>query len=87
MVATFASLKAAVQRYLDTGEISSRGVATSLIQKVDAAERAHADGRSDDARAGLSSFVDEVRAQRGKKISERSADLLVADALWVSERL
>lgn len=87
VIATFASLKATVQRFLAAGEISNHGIATSLTKKVEAAERAQADGRSDDARAVLASLADEVRAQRGKKISESAAAVLIADAQWVSERL
>lgn len=87
VVATFRSLREAVKRFHAEGEIRNAGVATSLLSQVAAAEASAARGRTEAARGALDAFVSLVRAQRGKHVSVRAADVLAADALYVKERL
>lgn len=54
-----------------------RGLENSLLAKLEAALRAIDEGRTADACASLRAFANEVKAQRGKKITESQADALL----------
>jgi hypothetical protein len=76
VTATPESLEATVYRLLDSGEIDNQGIARSLVAKI-----------GPPLSKRLDAFIHEVEAQRGKHISERAADLLIADALAVQATL
>jgi hypothetical protein len=78
--ATVASLHAAVQLFVESGDISNQGVATSLLMKLEAAAAANERNNTNAYRNILNAFIREVEAQRGSHISEVAADLLITDA-------
>ncbi|WP_224721618.1 pectinesterase family protein [Paenibacillus vietnamensis] len=72
---TFTSISdmiALIERFLNSGEISSAGIANSLTQKLE--------------NGNMTSFENEVRAQRGKHLSEIAADVLLKHAAALSTR-
>ncbi|HEU4884034.1 MAG TPA: hypothetical protein VFT45_17365 [Longimicrobium sp.] len=60
--------------------VPHHGVANSLCVKLQAAARALARGDLDAARGSLQAYINEVNAQRGKKIAPADADTLIAIA-------
>jgi hypothetical protein len=87
VVATLHSLEDTVMRLLESGDIDNKGIANSLLAKLDAAQAAYERGNVEAARNILDAFINEVEAQRGKHISEWAADLLIADASAVRDAL
>jgi predicted extracellular nuclease len=60
--------------------VAHAGIENSLIVKLNAAERAEARGDLDAKAAALQAFMDELRAQAGKAISEADAAKLIGIA-------
>jgi len=58
--------------------VPHHGVANSLCVKLEAAARATERGDLNAAQGAIQAYIDEVRAQRGKKIAPADADLLIA---------
>lgn len=75
VVATAESVSASVDRLLDLGAITHEGVANSLKAKL---------GKNPNQ---LTAFLNELEAQRGKKISDEAYALLQALALDLMSRL
>lgn len=63
---SYASLEELVQRFADEGTINNKGIANSLLKKLQ--------------KQNLSSFISEVHAQKGKHISTEIAEYLIRDA-------
>lgn len=63
---SYASLEELVQRFADEGTINNKGIANSLLKKLQ--------------KQNLSSFISEVHAQKGKFISTEIAEYLIRDA-------
>jgi len=59
------------------------GIETSLDAKLDAAEKSLINGNEATAMNQLEAFINEVEAQRGMKITEEQAHILVALAEWI----
>ena len=70
VVVTFASLEGSLHRACDTGAITKEGICRSLAAKLAAAAEAHRGGRTRPAAHLLEAFRSELRAQRGKAVSE-----------------
>ncbi len=87
VVATLDSLKATVERLLESGEIERMGVANSLLRKLEEAQANVEAGAIIDAKNILSALMHQLAAQRGTHISEAAADLLATDAMWVRDGL
>lgn len=85
--ATIASLQGAVRALVVSGDIEEAGVATSLLQKLDAADAAIGRGNVNVARNVLDAFISEVEAQRDQRISNTAATLLITDAAAVKNGL
>jgi LGFP repeat len=84
LVATLGSLRDVVLALRARGEIDSDGVMTSLIAKVPDPSA----GESSPSIANrLAALDSSVRAQAGKHITARAADLLVADIGYVKQHL
>ena len=81
--ATVTSLKALVTEFYASGDISKAGVKSSLMAKLDAAQKLLAAGKDQKAASVLKAFINEVKAQTGKSISPEAAAILIADAKWV----
>jgi len=75
-VATFPSALADVSNALQLGLIDNRGIATSLSQKLRAAENASEPARSNI----LLAFIQEVLGQAGKHIQEPAAQIFLQNA-------
>jgi hypothetical protein len=85
--ATIQSLRACVQHAAQLGHIDNRGVARSLLAKLDAAQAALDGGRPELAVNRLEAFVREVRAQAGKHILQEHAEHLLMHAQAVIQEL
>ena len=75
-----AALGGQIDSYLAGGQIQSAGAANSLKGKLDAANSALARGNANAAANQVRAFIQEVQAQRGKKLSTAAADALIAAA-------
>ena len=82
IVVTADSIKDDVKYFRSIGAITL-DEATSLLQKLNAAAAYRAKGDCKDANATYQAFINEVRAQKGKKISAQAAALLIADAQYL----
>lgn len=78
--ATIASLHALVERFSAKGQVSDAGLTQSLLAKLEAAAASRDAGRSRTAAGQITSFIQEVSAQRGNKIDPAAADILIIDA-------
>ena len=87
VVTNLSSLSETVERLFESGDIDNKGIANSLLSKLNAAQAALDRGNVEAARNILDAFINEVEAQRGKHISEWAADLLIADAIAVRDAL
>jgi hypothetical protein len=87
IIANPGSLTKAIAELLANGAIDSAGLANSLQQKLDAVQTKLEQGNVKAAGNLLQAFVNELGAQRGKHIAVVAADLLMADARYVIERL
>jgi hypothetical protein len=61
------------------------GVESSLISKLENAALSYERGRGTPGSNKLNAFLNEVQAQRGKKIDEATADALIAQAMIIIE--
>jgi len=85
--ATVASLKTLVNEFYAAGMISKAGTRTSLMAKLSAAQKYANAGQESLAISTLKAFINEVKAQTGKSITQAAAAVLIADARWVIESL
>jgi 2',3'-cyclic-nucleotide 2'-phosphodiesterase (5'-nucleotidase family) len=81
--ATVGGLTADLTVFFDEGDISNAGVYNSLLKKLEGVQSALANGRPHVAANRLNAFINEVRAQSGKKVSVEAADSLLDDAYWI----
>lgn len=80
-----AGLVALIDTLEQNGGITHHGIATSLRDKLTDAEEELAEGDFADVRGILGAFLNEIRAQRGEKITEAAADDLTAYASYLRE--
>ncbi|MGY1641540.1 FG-GAP-like repeat-containing protein [Geodermatophilus sp. SYSU D00703] len=85
--ATVASLQGTVARFAGEGVLTDRGLVRALEQTLSAVEAAMARDLMGTAANQLLAFQQQVAAQRGKKVPEDAAELLVTDAVAVSAAL
>lgn len=78
--ATITSLRALVERFAAEGQVSDAGLTRSLLAKLDAAAASQDAGRTGAAQGQITSFIQEVAAHRGGKITPAAADTLTNDA-------
>ena len=64
-----------------------QGIENSLVSKLEAAIKSLDRGRENAAENQLNAFINQVEAQRGKKISEEDADALIAAAQQIIDLL
>jgi hypothetical protein len=84
VVATTASLREAIGRMFDMGDIEKAGIARSLLAKLEAAEAARASGNCVLAASQYEAFASEVNAQTPNHISPAAAAILLTDAAYLS---
>lgn len=63
------------------------GIESSLLSKLEATLTSLEKGNAKAAINKLNAFINEVEAQRGKKITEREADQLIDGANWIIESI
>jgi hypothetical protein len=83
MGTTIASLRDCVKHAHDMGHITNKGVANSLLAKLDASQAALDRDQSSTAIRLLNTFINEVNAQAGKHIAAKHAGHLVMHAQQV----
>jgi len=76
-----------VNRLYNDGKIDNRGIANSLTQKCEQAQKSLDKGKIGTAINQLQAFINEVQVQSGKHITADAATLLIADARWVIAHL
>jgi pimeloyl-ACP methyl ester carboxylesterase len=81
------SLIAATKRACDLGWINSSGTCNSLGQKLAAAQAALQRSQSNTAANQLAAFIQELNAQKDKKVNLQAYNLLIADAQYVKSTL
>jgi hypothetical protein len=82
IIVTAESIKSDVKKFLASGAISQNGE-KSLLAKLDAAASARARGQCATANNIYNAFINELKAQSGKKISAQAAAIMIADALYL----
>ena len=68
-------------------DVTAVGPGTSLADKVEAAQAAYAAGDECGSSAILGDLINQLKAQRGKKIGAALADQLIADATAIREAI
>ena len=87
-VATPGSLRQDIELSRKIGWIDNDGIVTSLLKKVDAAEKSMEFARTTKAAENqLKALMNEVRAQSGKHIDEKAATILIEDAEYLIDHL
>jgi len=88
VIATVGSLQDLVNMFFESGYFNSpKGMLTSLIRKLYAAEKYIDAGQTDDAKDVLGSFINQLEAQSGKHVSDYAANILIADAEYIINNL
>src|SRR6266446_2380025 len=82
IIVTAQSIIAEVKYFRSIGAIT-QDEATSLIQKLNAAAAYRAKHDCKDANAIYRNFINELRAQTGKKVTAQAASVLIADAQYL----
>ena len=83
VVITPESIMADVRTALASGAITSAGVATSLLAKLDAASAARSRGQCNVAASVYQAFIDQVNAQSAKSVGAATATQLVTEAQFL----
>ena len=77
---TIGELNSEIMELGSGGEIDNQGIVTSLLAKLDAAQKLIDEGKIDQAKNLLNAFINEVQAQSGKHITPEAAELLIQSA-------
>jgi PKD repeat protein len=83
IVVTAESVKQGVEQFVADGSIKSQGLTNSLIQTLNAAAAAGAQGNCRVAANNYRAFISLLKAQSGKQITAAAAAVLVADAEYL----
>ncbi|TET24925.1 MAG: hypothetical protein E3J73_07285 [Candidatus Bathyarchaeum sp.] len=84
---TIDRLKTKVEELGSQGEIVNQGIVTSLIAKLNVAQKLFDEGKIDQAKNILNAFINEVEAQSGKHITPDAADVLIESAEYILTNL
>lgn len=80
---TIGELKTKIEELGSEDEIDNQGIITSLLAKLDAAQKLIDNGKIDQAKNMLEAFINEVQAQSGKHIAPEAADTLTESAEYL----
>jgi hypothetical protein len=83
IIVTPESIKDDVNEFLAMGAIRNRGLANSLLAKLNAAAVARARGNCDSADNRYEAFVNELQAQSGNGVDPAAAAIMIADAQYL----
>jgi 2',3'-cyclic-nucleotide 2'-phosphodiesterase (5'-nucleotidase family) len=84
ITATIDSLKTAVDRFYQDGNIKNKEVYKDLMEELADASKST---KPEDTSKILRDFIQEVKEQRGRHITTQAADLLITDTNWVITHL
>ena len=84
---TIDELKAEIEELGSDGEIDNPGVVTSLLAKLNAAKMLIDDGKIDQAKIILKSFIRQVQNLTGIHITKDAAELLIESAEYILSNL
>ncbi len=88
VIATVGSLQDLVTMFFESGYFHSpKGMYTSFIKKLYAAEAYIDAGKIREAKGVLGAFINHAEAQSGKHLDEYAANILIADAKFVINSL
>jgi len=77
---TIDEMKNEIEELYSKDEIDNQGIVTGLIAKLNAAQKLIDNGKIDQAKNLLNTFINEVQAQSGKHITPETAELLIESA-------
>jgi hypothetical protein len=80
LIASFQSTLADINNSLELGLIDNNGIANALSSKISAASAAAGKGDSKTAKNVLNAFINQVKAQTGKHITDIAPQVLLSDA-------
>jgi hypothetical protein len=83
IIVTAESIKDEVNQFFAMGAIRNKGVANSLLAKLNSAAKARARGNCNSAANVYRAFINELRAQTGKKVTAQAATILITDAQYL----
>jgi hypothetical protein len=83
IVVTPDSIKGDVTQFLNSGAITNRGNANSLLAKLNAAAAARARGDCSTATSIYQAFISELQAQSGQHVDATAAQVMIADAQYL----
>ena len=83
IVVTPDSIKDDVGQFRASGAINDRGIANSLLAKLDAAAAARARGSCETADNIYQAFINELQAQSGKHVDATAAAIMITDAQYL----
>jgi len=84
---TISQLKTEIEELGSEGEIDNKGIVTSLLAKLNVAQKLIDDGKIGQAKNILNAFINEVQAQSGKHITPEAADILIESAEYILSHL
>jgi uncharacterized repeat protein (TIGR02543 family) len=76
-----------VEDFYDQGEIDKAEIKESLLDKLYAAKKMIDKGKTKTSKNILKAFINHLKAQSGKHVSEEAANMLIADAEYVINNL
>jgi hypothetical protein len=83
IIVTAESIKDEVKQFFAMGAIRNKGVANSLLAKLNSAAKARARGNCNSAANVYRAFINELRAQTGKAVTAQAASILITDAQYL----
>lgn len=84
---TIDELKATVEELGSQGHIDSQGIVQSLHAKLNVAQKLIDDGKIEQAKNILNTFINEIQAQSGKHITPEAAEILIESAEHIISNL
>lgn len=84
---TVDELKTEIEELGLQDEIDNQGIVTSLLAKLNVAQKLIEDGKIDQAKNILNAFINEVQAQSGIHITVEAADILIESAEYILSQL
>jgi 2',3'-cyclic-nucleotide 2'-phosphodiesterase (5'-nucleotidase family) len=73
--------------FYNSGQITNKGIYTSLLQRLEQALRQLDKGKPNVAASLLDAVINEIEAQSGVHIAPEAAAILLADAYWILNHL
>ena len=83
IIVTADSIKDDVTQFLVAGAIKNKGLANSLLAKLNAAASARGRGECSTAANNYQAFINELNAQTGKGVDTNAATIMIADAQYL----